>query len=171
VNIGGLLGHRELQSRMLEAHVLVLLSDYEGLPIALMEAMAGGLVPVCFKIQSGIPELVEDEVTGLLVADRGDGFIAALRRLRDEEGLWPRLSEGARGQIAGDYSLDVSTRRWKTLFENLQSAAPPRRGEALQVPRKLRLPDRHPDIDPSEDPRWPGYLGYKFQRVKRLLRP
>ena len=43
----------------------VLLSDYESLPIALMEAMAYGVVPICLRRHSGVPGLIEDGVTGL----------------------------------------------------------------------------------------------------------
>ena len=40
----------------------------EGIPVALMEAMATGL-PVVSTIHSGIPELIDDGVTGYLVAE------------------------------------------------------------------------------------------------------
>ncbi|WP_371821102.1 glycosyltransferase [Chloracidobacterium sp. D] len=46
--------------------MFVLLSDYEGLPIALMEAMATGLVPICTAMRSGIGQLVVDGVTGCM---------------------------------------------------------------------------------------------------------
>ena len=42
----GLVDNTHIQALMAEHHVFVLLSDYEGLPIALMEAMATGLVPI-----------------------------------------------------------------------------------------------------------------------------
>jgi colanic acid/amylovoran biosynthesis glycosyltransferase len=43
--------------------------DQEGLPVALMEAMAMGL-PVLSTLHSGIPELVEDGLSGLLVPEK-----------------------------------------------------------------------------------------------------
>ena len=101
-----------------EAHVLVLLSDFEGLPIALMEGMACGLVPVCFKMRSGIPELVEDGVTGLLVSDRGDEFVRAIARLHNDRNLWERLSLSARSRIAADYSLNACAEKWMDLPAN-----------------------------------------------------
>ena len=52
----------------------------EGIPVALMEAMAAG-VPVVATRLSGIPELVQDGVTGLLVAPgRRAGLAAAMER-------------------------------------------------------------------------------------------
>ena len=54
--------------------------DKEGIPMVLMEAMASGL-PVISTYHSGIPELIEDGVSGLLVPERDvEGLAAALRR-------------------------------------------------------------------------------------------
>ena len=71
VVLAGRVASDRIQESLLQCDVLVLLSDYEGLPIAVMEAMACGCVPVCLRIRSGIPELVDDGVNGLLVDDRG----------------------------------------------------------------------------------------------------
>src|SRR5262249_21323066 len=119
VRLVGRLDSEQIQEVMLQAHAIVLLSDYEGLPVAVMEAMACGLVPVCLRIPSGIPELVEDGVTGLLVSDRADNFISAIRRLRTEAGLWERLSCSARKRIENGYSLENGVDRWMELIGTL----------------------------------------------------
>ncbi|QUV81159.1 glycosyltransferase [Chloracidobacterium sp. D] len=62
----GLVDNARIQALMAEHHMFVLLSDYEGLPIALMEAMATGLVPICTAMRSGIGQLVVDGVTGCM---------------------------------------------------------------------------------------------------------
>lgn len=67
--------HREVKQRLAAAHVFVLPSvkardgDLEGIPVALMEAMAAGLT-VLSTHHSGIPELIEDGRTGLLAPER-----------------------------------------------------------------------------------------------------
>ena len=62
----------------------------EGIPVALMEAMASG-VPVVATRLSGIPELVEDGVTGLLVEPHDpEGLAAALERLLADDALAAR---------------------------------------------------------------------------------
>lgn len=92
----------------------------EGIPVALMEAMAVG-VPVIGSQISGIPELIEDGVTGLLTAPRSpDEIAAAIRRLMASAELRRGLSENALRKIDAEFSLEACTRR---LFELLQEGA------------------------------------------------
>ncbi|MDZ7693138.1 MAG: glycosyltransferase [Balneolaceae bacterium] len=96
VKVGGLIEFKKMQKKLLENNVFVLLSDYEGLPVSLMEAMACGLVPVCYNINSGIPELIDHNISGLLVNDRESDFYDSILRLKNEDGLWEKLSNGAK---------------------------------------------------------------------------
>jgi colanic acid/amylovoran biosynthesis glycosyltransferase len=154
VHLAGRVGSEQIQQRLLDCHVIVLLSDYEGLPISLMEAMACGVVPVCLRIRSGIPELVEDGVTGLLVNDRADGFVNGIRRLREEPGLWQRLSCAARTRIEHQYSNEACAAQWVELFGELRrNALAP---GLIKIPRSINLPPVHPDLareDSRETPR------------------
>jgi colanic acid/amylovoran biosynthesis glycosyltransferase len=76
VRFTGVLPHDEVARELSEAHVFVLPSktaasgDMEGIPVALMEAMAQGL-PVLATRHSGNAELIEHDVSGLL-CDEGD---------------------------------------------------------------------------------------------------
>lgn len=78
-----LLGHRDdVASLMARAQLFVLSSRFEGLPSAVIEAMAAGL-PVVATAVGGLPELVEDGVTGWLVRaasppDLAQGILQAL---------------------------------------------------------------------------------------------
>ncbi len=150
VTLGGLIDSNRIQEQLLECDVIVLLSDYEGLPIALMEAMACGCVPVCLRMRSGIPELVDDGVNGLLVGDRGDEFVAAIRRLGEEGELWQRLSQAARARIAERQSIAATTAQWVELLKATSHQSPP--AKAIKLPRDLRLPPVHPALA-SADPR------------------
>lgn len=118
VELGGLIENTRIQQFMADFHVLVLLSDYEGLPIALMEAMAVGLVPVCTRMGSGIPELVLEHRTGLLVDDREDGFVDTVRALASDTERWERLSTGARSHIQDGYSETACHRAWYELLSD-----------------------------------------------------
>jgi colanic acid/amylovoran biosynthesis glycosyltransferase len=147
--LGGVVTSDRVQERLLDCQVIVLLSDYEGLPIALMEAMACGCVPVCLRVRSGIPELVEDNVTGLLVNDRGDDFVKAIRRLRDDPILWERLSRAARSFINPRFSNDACAEEWAELLHAVQGQASPRR--RIRIPKRLRLPAPHPALESARD--------------------
>jgi len=141
VVLGGNLSSKELQRRLLESHVILLLSDYEGTPTAVMEAMACGVVPVCLNIRSGIPELVEHDVTGLLVNDRGDSVVHAIRRLKEEPGLWERLSIGARKRAEEQFAFGRCADRWAELINQMASESGPK--SPVPNPRRLKLARRH----------------------------
>jgi colanic acid/amylovoran biosynthesis glycosyltransferase len=105
---------------MAEADCLVLPSvtaadgDQEGIPVTLMEAMATGL-PVVSTWHSGIPELVSDGETGLLVPERDAVALAgAIERLIAEPGLGPRLAAQARDFVAAEFNAEIQNQR---LFE------------------------------------------------------
>ena len=102
--------------------VFSLSSTFEGLPLALLEAMACGRTVVASAI-GGIPLVVEDGSTGLLVASGDEaGFTAALRRVRDDKAsgeipgrgrtfpgdrtLWPAQNAGrVRGPLSSGDGL------------------------------------------------------------------
>lgn len=104
------------QSYLLGSSILALPSLVEGLPLAVMEAMACGLPVVAADASAGVRELVQDGVTGLL-AVRGDArdFARQLGRLMDDDGL--RRSMGARARIeAQSFRRDVVLDTWETLL-------------------------------------------------------
>ena len=149
IRLGGLVPSGRIQGELLNCDVVVLLSDYEGLPIALMEAMACGCVPVCLRMRSGIPELIKDGENGLLVDDRGDGLVAAIRRLRDEAGLWERLSHAARVRIEEGFSDTLCNGQWAAMLRELSGGTT--RCLAIPVPRRLRLSARNPALETPDN--------------------
>lgn len=169
IKLGGLVDNHRLQDKLLEGHVFVLLSDFEGLPIALMEAMACGLVPVCYNMDSGIPELVEHGKNGYLVNDRDEEFISVIKKLKADERLWEKLSGEARKKIENGYSIKISASKWYDLFELLIERAPQEK-RAIEIPSEVELPERHKEIRNSEDPRWPGYSAYYGRRIMNIAR-
>ena len=138
VRLGGQIDNADIQRVMLEAGVLVLLSDYEGLPIAALEAMACGLIPVCLRIRSGVGQLIEQGKTGLLVEDRGDDFVAAIRTLASSAELRSRISRAARERIVAAYSEGANAARWTALLEDRSSHAPPPEASARALLRGVR---------------------------------
>jgi glycosyltransferase involved in cell wall biosynthesis len=124
VRLGGQIDNADIQRVMLEAGVLVLLSDYEGLPIALLEAMACGLIPVCLRVRSGVGQLIEQGRTGFLVDDRGDDFVATIRAIASNAELRSRVSCGARERIVAEYSNEANASRWAALLTDKSSRSP-----------------------------------------------
>jgi glycosyltransferase involved in cell wall biosynthesis len=169
VTLAGSIPSDQIQQRLIEqCDTVVLLSDYEGLPISLLEAMTCGLVPVCLKIRSGIPELIDHGVTGMLVDDREQSFTAAIQRLRDDDALWHRQSEAARERVIDANSLDATASLWVELFNCLQKEAEPRKRVA--IPNTLDLPPVNPGFM-YEDVRRPSPdTGRRYQKLWKSLR-
>ncbi len=139
VQVVGPLGLAEVQDLMLRSGAIVLLSDYEGLPIALMEGMACGLVPIVTDMRSGIPELVKDGQNGMVVSDRGPSFLEAVGRLQQDQDLRRRLGQNARKTIIERYSDAAGTAGWLGLFQEL-SMKEGRSRRPFVVPRRIRVP-------------------------------
>lgn len=106
------------------ADVFCLPSFAEGLPVVLMEAMASEL-PVVSTAISGIPELVDDGVTGVVVpAGRADLIADALHRLAADGDLRRRLGLAAREAVQRDHDPAVNA---AALLELLEECARRRR--------------------------------------------
>ncbi len=127
VLLHGTLPHPEARRVLDQAHILVAPSvtaqdgDQEGIPVVIMEAMAAGL-PVVSTRHSGIPELVEDGVTGLLVPERDPEALAqALRRLVLDAPGWPEMGRRGRAIVERDYNTRrLNDRLEQTLLQVLK---------------------------------------------------
>src|SRR5262249_6640192 len=125
-----------------QCHGLVLLSDYEGLPISMLEAMATGVVPICLDMRSGIREAVQHGVNGLIVKDRAEDFFTSVEALQGNLAWWKKLSIAARETVCERYSIENCTREWADFLQSLnrRRAAP----TIFKRPRVLWLPPPNP---------------------------
>ena len=98
---------------LLLAHdVFLLASDYEGLPLSLLEAMGCGLVPVVSDLPSGISEAV-NEATGKRVPPANiSGYADAIIWLHFHRVELRRLSDNAREMARSVFSVATMTDRW-----------------------------------------------------------
>jgi colanic acid/amylovoran biosynthesis glycosyltransferase len=113
------------------AHVLVAPSvtaasgDQEGIPNVLKEAMATGL-PVVSTLHSGIPELVEDGVSGFLVPERDAQALAErLKHLADHPERWLEMGRAGRKRIEADYDSARLNQRLLDLYQQVACGPPP----------------------------------------------
>ncbi len=91
--------------------------DREGVPNALLEAMATGL-PSVATYHGGIPEAVTDNVDGLLVPEKSSVALAdAVLRLTAETGLLENLSAAALRSVAEKYGLDGRVQALEDCYE------------------------------------------------------
>jgi glycosyltransferase involved in cell wall biosynthesis len=93
--------------------------DTEGLPIALLEAMASGL-PVVASDHAGIPEAVSDAISGYLVAERDVGGLAArIADLLEDDESWDRFSAASRVVVERTFDLATQTTRLESIYDEV----------------------------------------------------
>jgi glycosyltransferase involved in cell wall biosynthesis len=126
VVLRGLLDRAALASLLASCDVLVAPSvptaegKREGIPVVLMEGMCSGL-PVVASRLSGIPELVVDGVSGLLVEPGDDaGLAEALTRLHGDPALRQSLADRGREAVIAEFDIRRNGRR---LVERIDQAA------------------------------------------------
>lgn len=102
---------------LLKQHDLYLLaSDFEGLPLSLLEAMGAGLVPVVSHLPSGIPEVV-DAGNGMLVpVDDVAGYARAIIHLHGHRDELAAKSAAARARVQTEFSVGAMADRWLAAF-------------------------------------------------------
>lgn len=119
----GAVGQDEIRAHFDEVDIFCLPSFAEGLPVVLMEAMASGL-PVVTTAITGVPELVEHGVSGLLVRPaRADELRAALARLIADPQLRREFGEAGRRKVEAEFRSDAAAR---TLRDFLHAEPDPR---------------------------------------------
>jgi glycosyltransferase involved in cell wall biosynthesis len=114
-----LLGHRtDVPNLLASLDVLVLPSyAHEGIPQIILQAQAMSCAVVA-TIVGGIPEVVEDGVTGLLVPPRdAEALAEKISSLLEDPGLNTRLGQAARANVEKHYSLDAMGERLLKLYE------------------------------------------------------
>jgi colanic acid/amylovoran biosynthesis glycosyltransferase len=95
--------------------------DVEGVPVALLEAMASGL-PVLSTIHSGIPELVSDGISGFLVPERNvDALAVQLCRLIETPTLWPAMGRAGRAKVEQEFDIEKLNDRLAARLEKVQA--------------------------------------------------
>lgn len=100
-------------------------SRLEGMPNALLEAMASGLACIGTQI-AGAEDVIEDGESGLLVsADEVPPLAAALDQLLNPA-LRKRLGEAAQARVAVEFTLESVARRYEDLYRRLLSELAPR---------------------------------------------
>ncbi len=91
----------------------------EGLPYAILEAMAAGAVPVTTRV-GAIPDVMEDGVHGLFVPAKDlESLARALMRLDDDRALLLRLAQAGRARVLEHYTVARLAQDFQRLYDSL----------------------------------------------------
>lgn len=94
-------------------------SDFEGLPVAVLEAMALRR-PVVATAVGGVPAIVQPDVSGILVPARDpDGLAEGIAALLHDRQRAERLADAGQKIVERDYSLEAMVRRFEAIYEEV----------------------------------------------------
>jgi len=113
-------GYREDTDDLLRAmDIFVLPSLSEGIPMALLEAMAASRVVIASRV-GGIPEVIDDGVEGFLVEPRDvNGLTETCLRLIQSPVMAKEMGEKARKRVERDFSAEEMAHRVASLYHEL----------------------------------------------------
>ncbi len=122
IKLDGWKQQEEVITAMNNSHILLTPSvtsasgDQEGIPVVLMEAMAMGL-PVVSTFHSGIPELVDNTISGILVPPRNSKALEdALYDLISNPDSWAAMEKAARERVEDNYNITIQVRRLECIY-------------------------------------------------------
>ena len=127
VEFTGWLSPENVKTKLGALDVFLLLSDYEGLPVALLEAMAHGVVPVVTRIESGNTQLVRDGQNGF-VLPVGDtaSFAARLESLASDPETLATFGHAA-WETSKQYSIEKMADNYEAAFTEVAQRVSARR--------------------------------------------
>jgi glycosyltransferase involved in cell wall biosynthesis len=171
VKLHAALPPEKIINKIAEHHVFTLLSDYEGMPLSLMEAMACGVVPVCYINEGGIDEIVEHGVNGFIVKNREEDYQDKLKSLVDDQLLWEQMSENAIQTIKTRYSSDITHKQWFELLNGYKNNTI----KKVRIPFNMKLDGELLYYGDNRKPTLKvllkNDLNRRFQKIRLYLRP
>ncbi|MEB0224700.1 glycosyltransferase family 4 protein [Pseudomonas sp. 10S4] len=118
VRVLGARPHAEWLSLLAVSDVLLMPSEYEGISVALLEAMAAGVVPVVADV-GGQDELVGEEM-GYLVAhgeDEVSRYVGVLQAVAADVSMRERKAQACKRLIAAHYTSAATNRQWLEILD------------------------------------------------------
>jgi glycosyltransferase involved in cell wall biosynthesis len=103
---------------LLDAHdVFILVSDYEGLPVSLLEAMGHGVVPIVSDLESGVRDVVNESNGVLVSVDDIEGYARAIIHLDKNRDALATKSSASRQRVRTEFSVAAMTDRWLAVID------------------------------------------------------
>ncbi len=120
IQLLGRLGQDEILEELARSDFFVLLSDFEGFPLGLVEAMARGCVPVVAEMESGVTEIVDPGRNGFVVRGRDyDEWARVLRNAWTDRDLLAAMSARARAVVRDRFALEHTASQFDMVLQRV----------------------------------------------------
>lgn len=106
----------EVYRHLAANNIYILMSQNEGLPISIIEAMRAGLPVISTKI-AGIPEIVKDGYNGLLLNPSTEELVSVLERIDDYD--WNEMGLKSRERFQNELTFDRMMKDFCDMFDSL----------------------------------------------------
>ncbi len=111
---------KEKEKYLKDCGIFVLPTYYEGFPVSVLEAMAGGCVVVASRV-GGIPDIITDEENGLLISPKDSNSLKrAVERVMGDKEFAERLRVSAFDKVVNNYSMDNCIDKLVKIYSILQ---------------------------------------------------
>lgn len=114
------------QELLADTHIFLLTSNHEGIPLAVMEALAMN-VPVVSTVVGAVEEILQEGFNGYLIApaeDTKDKLTTKILDILENDSLYRSLAMNAKGSLSQEYSLATMANRYKQIFDELTADRP-----------------------------------------------
>jgi glycosyltransferase involved in cell wall biosynthesis len=99
--------------------IFCMTSNYEGLPMVLIEASYFGCIPIAFKSFPSLPDIIENGVNGYMIKRNNISDYKQILRLLMKDELLQKKIEGATINIPNKFQSKIIVKQWISLFEEL----------------------------------------------------
>lgn len=136
VQFAGTLPPEQVHTQLLNAHVIIMPSFFEGLPIALLDSLACGCVPVVSHLPGITDYVIEDGINGRLVpVGEVAGFVDAIVSIASNPGIWQQMSDAAHHSAVQRFSVEAMGETYLRLIKQGLAGEYP-----LPISRRWQLP-------------------------------
>lgn len=122
VEIHGRVDRKKVFEELSKAHMFSLVSEFEGLPLSLLEAMHFGCVPILFSIESGVEEIIKDSNNGFIIPrDQDEKYVDAILTLMKNREQLLNFSNRAKKAVSSGrfYEEDMGEKYLKLINQIL----------------------------------------------------
>ena len=109
---------KEIENYMLKSSIFLMASITEGLPMVLLEAMSYGIPCIAYDIESGVKDIIKDNINGYIIKERNEKeYLNKLETLINDQKLRKKLGENTK-ETVNKYTKEEITKIWLKILNN-----------------------------------------------------
>jgi glycosyltransferase involved in cell wall biosynthesis len=151
-------GNEEVRQIMSQHDVFILPSYLDGLPVAMLEAMSVGLVPVIYKFNEGITQVLQPAEGFIVPSGDKIEFARSIIELYNNKSKLEQMSANCRKKVENEYDIHLCVKKYTELFLRYKELKKPVRRKFIAYGGLLD----HPMV--------PSFLRNNIRKIKRAGR-